>query len=1015
MPADPDPPGEECRPTESSNGSATAVAVEKVGAAPGSRVAGVRRSSLRRPLSPWTFAILGVAILALVLSSVAGSTLNPLETRSVTRGIGPDEVCVLCPYLDDECVPIADCKPTSSDCTSFTVSIVSAIVNAEGTSLSVDWTSNGDYPTTYVFGYGISGGTDTWVSMGSGVSDTVAVTEGKSYFIQVNATMTCSSGTVYKEHASETLSSAWTWTVAGVVDMATPSDVSKSTPIYGAGVYLEGFSGTQIVGSAGSYSFTETNSATSVVVCAEAPGYHENAAIASPTFAECDSVSVSGGSTTSHTLLLQLNSTLAQEPASVYLAVNSCFSGQTGCKGASGLQFTSVADDDMVSAQASAVVESSTSLTQLPPGCTSTSTCNLISFSGTTPPLLEAYDYWEILPVNYYGAGTTGIPLSSPMQLAYYVWVEGDNGHVAMDAQFSSGADLHSMTNSIGNHIEDEHGTWIAPSYQFLPQGQWVSVVVDLSLVTDQTLDYLSVGFDDGGIGLGAFQAYFADIRLEASQQQSDLANGDFMQDGLSGWTTGGSSLPQAEGFGDNVGSLDSALVGNTTGTLSAYETSSLSQEFEIPNVVSSDSVCLFYLPVSNDPSPGNGYQRIFLNDLTTGTDYYIVGTATSAAQNMGGWTQACLNIQNGENDIRGDRVVFTIETGQAGDGYVSYVYVTGITFTPDDVDLNDATASSSSNNYGYNGVDVSPLDTVDLTFPEPNFPTNTGVTYHVPVAGASAATATYQPGGSGGWTWTAALVAGLDIETLIRGSDDSNDVLAFSLGASAVVGHGAGTNQTCSEWTYKSGQQPCLFVYLVRLGIAFACVSGCTATDQGLAASSPLNDGDTAWNLAPICQSCSTSGDSDLELLDIFGIAAGAGAILAAAPFSGGQSLWLLPVLLGAASASISGASLFEDMQPITSGSTLPNSGLSCSPTTVAAVCQSYGWWDQNSTAGQADGGATMWGNVDSAYSGAQYDLAVIAQVQLGEVYTGTFGVTSLATDYAQVNTIYLVNVNTG
>ena len=233
-------------------------------------------------------------------------------------------------------------------------------------------------------------------------------------------------------------------------------------------------------------------------------------------------------------------------------------------------------------------------------------------------------------------------------------------------------------------------------------------------------------------------------------------------------------------------------------------------------------------------------------------------------------------------------------------------------------------------------------------------------------------------------------------------------------MSAAAVVGHGSGTNQTCTEWGFKDGYNPCLYVDLVRLGIAFACISGCAGGMQGLEASSPSSDGDTAWNLAPICTSC-TSGNGDLELLDIFGIVAGLGTIVVAAPFTGGGSLTLIPILLGAASAGLSGASLYEDMQSV-GGSGLPNSGLSCgiaNSSSIAQACPSYGWWDQTALP------AGRWRSYDvgkhpECALRCQYVVAVIAQLQLGEVYSGVFGVTTNNQDYAQVNEVYLVNVNT-
>jgi hypothetical protein len=965
-----------------------------------------------------------------VLLMVAAATASPAASPNTTNPASAGHLgtaCIPCPYYNNECVPLADCVPPGSDCKPFSVSFTGATVNTEGTSIEAFWSSNGYYATTYTFEWGPEGGSLTSVNTGGGTSYTISgLTANQGYELVVDAKMTCSSGTVYTASASRDVTTTWTWTVTGVVDMATPAGVSKNTPVYGAEVWVQSLTGPTVVGSTGSYSFTVTNSATSVTVCADAPGYQANAVFAAnPAYAQCNPPSsVSGGGTTTVNLLLQLNYTIEPDTSGyVFESGTSCFTSAAGaCKSSTGYSFSQVSGQTtstMLADQASSVLESSTSVTALPPGCTSTSTCHLISFSGTPTPLTESYTYWEILPLSYYGGGTPGLPLSSPMQLSYYVWEEGGAGHVAMDAGFSSGDYLHSMTNDLGSNILDQHGQWIAPSYQFLPQGQWVPVIVDLSEVTDQTMDFLSVGFDDGGAlsagSLTSFQAYFADIQISSSQQPSAVVNGDFMQNGLYGWEATGSTLPTVHPITVNSASLDAALVGDASGSTSA-QTSQLVQEFQVPNDVTGGSLCLLYFAVSNEPNLV-GYQRIYLEDRTTGADVYLVGSSTSGTVDTGGFVQTCLNVATGSNDVRGDRVWLVLTTDQPGDGYVSYMYVTDIWFEPEGLSWTDTPVASSSNSYGYNGVDVSPLSEGSLTFPTSSFPTDNGVTYHVPYAPAAYASGTYQPTGSSGLTWTGGIVAGIDFETLTRGSN-TNDILALSVSAAAVVGHGSGTNQTCTEVGFKVGYNPCLYVDLVRLGIAFACVSGCSSSGQGLAAAQPgAGDGTESWNLAPICTSC-TGGSGDMELLDIFGIAAGLGAIALGALPTGGTDLLLLPVLLGAASAGISGAGLYEDMQPV-GGSGLPLSGLSCgiaSSSSTSSACISYGWWDQNSTAGPSDGGATMWGNVDSANAGAQYAVAVIAQLQIGEIYTDTqeFDLLTNNPDYAQVNDVYLVNVDT-
>ena len=215
------------------------------------------------------------------------------DQPTISTGLHPFGVCIYCPVTGTR-VPPAVCNPP---CTSFTVTITSATVSATGTSISAYWDSSGYYTTTYSFGYGPTGGSTTWVNTNSGTSYTVnGLTEGISYTLHVDASMKCASGTMYTASTSKQVTTNWTWTVWGQWKWRLHPALPRYTRL--RSLRDSSWRERDRRGTAGSYSFTLTSSATSATVCAEAPGYHQNTGIpnpANPAFAECDLVSVTGG------------------------------------------------------------------------------------------------------------------------------------------------------------------------------------------------------------------------------------------------------------------------------------------------------------------------------------------------------------------------------------------------------------------------------------------------------------------------------------------------------------------------------------------------------------------------------------------------------------------------------------------------------------------------------------------------------------------------------------------------
>src|SRR5208282_1968435 len=164
----------------------------------------------------------------------------------------------------------------------------------------------------------------------------------------------------------------------------------------------------------------------------------------------------------------------------------------------------------------------------------------------------------------------------------------------------------------------------------------WTRITADLSEVTGKTIDYLMIGYDNGGktSAGGAFDAFFDDLRVEAAFEEQTLVNGGFESGGLHGWQVGGTVTPVAETSNAFYGSSTAAQVGSATGSTSTAQTSYLAQVVQIPNGLIGGYLCAHWSLFSNDPTPSNGYQRLLVEDRLNGATYYVLGSATSTAQN---------------------------------------------------------------------------------------------------------------------------------------------------------------------------------------------------------------------------------------------------------------------------------------------------------------------------------------------------------------------------------------------
>jgi YVTN family beta-propeller protein len=782
--------------------------------------------------------------------------------------------------------------------------------------------------------------------------------------------------------------------VTGHVYLSTPSGVSKNTPVYGTEVYIQGANAINLTGAAGNYAVATHTTQSALTVCAKAPGLQPSTGgylVANPGQPECDTVTLTG-QTTSHDLLVRSDPTTLYPTASsspLFANIDGCYQPVGTCTSSTGVAFFPAygLTTNMASDQASQISAASAGITTAP-DCATQAGCNYVSLSGTeSQGGILASTYWEVLPLAWSGAGS-GLPLSSPMQLTYYVYSTTPCGQVATDIAFADGSWLHYIRNNAGSYILGGDGKRIAPASQCIPQGVWTPEVVDLSEISNRTAVYIAVGFQSTPSTAGSFQAYFSGIEIQLSEQQNSVSNGNFAEE-LLGWTASGDS-PPSTGVSQYAGPYADLGPASAVGSSSPPSTSSLTQELRIPNVIQGGQLCLNVYTYSNDPNPSADYQRAFIIDRTTGLTYYLLGSASSGAYNSQVWSNSiCLDLTSGGSDLRGDRVWIELEVYQSNDNYRSYALFNGIEFTPDNIQWVDQYNPSSSNNYGFSGDGVNTLVYESMAFNLGLFPLQSEPPYFIPFTTGSYVSSTSQPGGSTGLTWTSGLSTGFQFNTFTRnGPVVGYDDLEFNIQATGIVGAGNSTPASCNVQTVVYGDQPCLFVQDVLLGIGFLCQSGCGTGQNAFTVYLPANPGGFwSMGLVPTCL-CPSSVNGLSIALDVFGLAVGIIGIAVAAPFSGGLSLAALPLLLGAIGIGGSIASLGVDLLSPTAG--VPLSGSGCT-SSISGFCPAYGFGDPNPDAGGLFSGSAMMSVIVQSpeISGVDtvFNLVSVAHLDVGEV----------------------------
>src|SRR5688572_13623693 len=110
----------------------------------------------------------------------------------------------------------------------------------------------------------------------------------------------------------------------------------------------------------------------------------------------------------------------------------------------------------------------------------------------------------------YYKMFDDDVAIQPGSKLRYWIHHQG-TGKVAVDGLFREGGTLRD-----GGFL-DQNGVNLHPARRTDALGQWVYVEVDLSAAAGKTLDYLMVGFDNGGNGFtGSYRAYIDDFSIGA-------------------------------------------------------------------------------------------------------------------------------------------------------------------------------------------------------------------------------------------------------------------------------------------------------------------------------------------------------------------------------------------------------------------------------------------------------------------------------------------------------------------
>ena len=136
---------------------------------------------------------------------------------------------------------------------------------------------------------------------------------------------------------------------------------------------------------------------------------------------------------------------------------------------------------------------------------------NEVEHGGAFSLMISGYSNSEYA-YCYYKLFDDNLPIRQGTHLKYWIWHQG-TAKIAVDGHFTDGSTIRD------GGFTDQHGRNIHPGARVEPIGQWVYVEVNLSAAAGKTLDFVMIGFDNGGDGFtGSYRAYVDDFAIVSEE-----------------------------------------------------------------------------------------------------------------------------------------------------------------------------------------------------------------------------------------------------------------------------------------------------------------------------------------------------------------------------------------------------------------------------------------------------------------------------------------------------------------
>jgi hypothetical protein len=114
------------------------------------------------------------------------------------------------------------------------------------------------------------------------------------------------------------------------------------------------------------------------------------------------------------------------------------------------------------------------------------------------------------------------IPLGKDARLSYWIYHDNSSARqISIDGVTTDGTTISEVTKD-GKYITDQYGVRAHPAHREDPNAVWYYVEYDLSLLANETLDYLLVAFNLTTPEAGNFSAYLDDLCLWSNDVDGD-------------------------------------------------------------------------------------------------------------------------------------------------------------------------------------------------------------------------------------------------------------------------------------------------------------------------------------------------------------------------------------------------------------------------------------------------------------------------------------------------------------